>query len=289
MHVHQRARTRFVSVLVLFAVTLGTGCAEVMKTLNQVPKPSARVAGARLGGLDFETATLVFDIEISNPLTVAIPLVDLDLDLASGAQSFASAALPLQGTVAAGGSRTVECPVSVDLLHTLRTLSGVRPGNVIDYRAEMGLSLDVPTLGRQRLPLVQEGQLPIPAPPSVSVDAFRMDEVGLSGVSGTTVLRVGNPNDFAVGLDGLDVGLQLAGRDVGGLRALKPLQLQESGGEGLLEIPMQLSTLDLGSAVLQVFRGSSADYGLSGGASLTTPFGTLQAPIDVTGQAPVQR
>lgn len=260
-----------------------------METLRQVPTPTARVAGVRMGSLDFQRATLVFDVEISNPLAVAVPLLDLDLALSSNAQGFAAAALPLSGTVPAGGRRTVECPVSVDLLQTVQALSGVRPGALVDYRAEMGLSLDVPGLGRQRLPLEQEGQLPIPALPTVSIDAFRMDDVGLTGVTGTTVLRVGNPNAFAVGLGALDVGLQLGGRDVGGLRALEPLRLGENGGEGLLEIPLSLSTVDLGTALVSIFRGASADYGLSGSAALTTPFGDLQAPIDVTGSAPVQR
>lgn len=276
------------SVLALGVAVLFGGCAQVQQVLQNVSRPSAEVTGVRLGSLGFERATLVFDVAVTNPLSVALPLLDLDLDLASGDRSFASAALPLGGVVAAGATRTLEAPVEVDLLQTLRTLSSVRPGQVVDYRAELGLSIDVPAMGRQRLPLVQDGELPIPAVPRVSIDAFRMDDVGLTGVTGTTVLRVGNPNAFAVGLEGLDVGLRLGGRDVGGLRALQPLRLAEEG-EGLVEIPMSLSTVDLGSALLQIFRGSSADYGLNGSASLSTPFGDLQAPIDVTGSAPVQR
>lgn len=280
--------SRAAIVCVLFAGTLLAGCASVMETLQQVPKPTARVSGVRLGALDFERATLVFDVEVENPLSVAVPLVDVDLDLASGQRSFAQAMVPLSGTVPAGGRRTVECPVEVDLAQTLRTLSGVRPGQVVDYRAELGLGLDVPALGRQRLPLAKEGELPVPALPRVSVDAFRMDRVGLTGVTGTTVLRVGNPNAFAVGLDALDVGLRVAGREVGDLTARSALSL-DPDGEGTIELPLSLSTLDLGSALLQVFGGEAADYGLLGEATLATPFGDLTAPVDVSGDAPVVR
>lgn len=279
---------RFRVPAVLVACLALAGCANVMQTLQNAPKPTARVSDVRLGGLDFRTATLVFDVEIDNPLSVGVPLLDLDLALASAGSPFASADVPVSGMVPAGGSRTVECPVTIDLVETVRTLSGVRPGALVDYRAELGVGVELPVVGRQRLPMAKEGQLPIPAPPRVSVDAFRMDDVGLTGVTGTTVVRVGNPNRFAVALNALDVGLRLAGRDVGDLSARAPLAL-DAEGEGTVELPLRLSTLDLGTALLDVFRGESAAYGLAGVAELSTPFGTLSAPVDVGGDAPIQR
>ena len=281
---HRSLRT-FVA---LAAIGLLAGCASVLETLRTLPQPSARVVGARLAGLGFDHVDLVFDVEIRNPLSAAVPLADLDFDLATSGRSFLRGDVPLQGTVPAEGQRTVECPVRVDLVQTLRTLDGIRPGQVIDYRAALGLSIDIPGAGVQRLPLAHQGQLPVPAVPEVGLDAVRLDRLDLQQIAGTAVVRVGNPNAFAVAVERLDLGLSLGGRDVGDLRAAAPLDLSAQG-DGTVEIPLRLSPLDLGTAIVDVLRSSSAGYGLTGGIALDTPFGALETPLEVTGQVPIQR
>ena len=158
----------------------------------------------------------------------------------------------------------------------------------MDYTAELGLGVNVPGAGPRRLPLRHQGELPIPALPRVELDALRLDELGLREVSGTAVLRVANPNAFAVVVDRLSLDLQLAGRGVGTLGARQVLEL-DADGAGTLELPMSLSPLDLGTAVLDALRRSSTDYGLSGGIGFDTPFGALASDLDVTGEVPIQR
>jgi LEA14-like dessication related protein len=272
----------------LLVLPVLAGCANVLEALQSLPRPSADVVGARITGLGLESADLEFDLRITNPLDTALPLVDLDVALGSRGTEFLQGVLPLQGTVPAGGERVVAVPVQVDLLQTLRTLAGVRPGQVVDYTAELGLGIDVPGVGPRRLPLRHEGRLPVPALPRVELGTLRLDELGLREVAGTAVLRVANPNAFAVMVDRLSLDLQLADRDVGTLTARQALEL-DADGAGTLELPMSLSPLDLGTAVLEALRSSSTGYGLAGGIGVDTPFGPFESALDVSGEVPIQR
>ena len=281
------ARVPFVLFLFAFLPLLGS-CANLAEFARSVPRPSASVAGARIQDFSLDFLTLAVDLKIDNPLTVDVPLIDAALRLASGGVEFLSGDFPLQGFVPAGGSRQVTVPVRVDLVQTLRTLSGVRPGQVVPYRAELDLSIDVPVTGVIALPLAHEGGLPIPAPPHVSLDAFRLSDLSLQRVVGTVGLRMTNPNEFAVGLEALDVGLSIAGRTVGDLEATAGPQI-EAGGAGVLELPLALNPLNLGSAAFDMLRGNEANYGLKGELAVGTPFGVLRLPLDTSGQAPVSR
>jgi LEA14-like dessication related protein len=264
------------------------GCSNLAELARSVPRPTAAVEGARIEGFSLNSLTLALDLRIDNPLTVDVPLVDADLRLASAGAEFLRGNFPLQGLVPAGGSHRVTVPVRVDLVQTLRTLSAVRPGQVVPYRAELDLSIDVPVTGVIALPLAHEGGLPVPAPPSVSLDAFALSELSLQKVAGTVALRVSNPNAFAVGLERLDVGLSLAGKRVGDLSAKAGPQI-EAGGAGTLELPLALDPLQLGTAVFDVLRGNQAAYALKGDLAVGTPFGALRLPLDTSGQAPVTR
>lgn len=275
-------------LLLLPLLPLLASCANLAELARSVPRPSAAVEGARIEGFALDALTLAVDLRIDNPLSVDVPLIDADLRLASAGTEFLSGNFPLQGLVPAGGSRRVTVPVRVDLVQTLRTLSGVRPGKVVPYRAELDLSIDVPVTGRIALPLAHEGGLPIPAPPRISVDNFAFRELSLQSVAGTVALRVSNPNEFAMGLDAFDLGLSLAGRRVGDLSAQAGPQMQP-GADGVIELPLALSPLDLGTAVLDVLRGNEASYGLVGDLAVGTPFGALRLPLDTSGKAPVTR
>lgn len=281
------ARICFVLTLVVLVPWLGA-CANLAELARSVPRPSASVEGARIESFSLDSLTLAVDLKIDNPLSVDVPLIDADLRLASAGAEFLSGNFPLQGLVPARGSRQVTVPVRVDLVQTLRTLGNVRLGQVVPYRAELDLSIDVPVTGVIALPLAHEGGLPIPAPPQVSLDGFRFSELSLQKVTGTVAVRMTNPNEFAMGLEALDLGLSIAGRPVSDLRANAGPQM-EAGGAGLIELPIALDPLALGTAVFDVLRGNEANYGLKGNLSVGTPFGALRLPLDTSGSAPILR
>ncbi len=125
-------------------------------------KPTARMTGLKFENVKLDSATLLFDVEVDNPYPVALPLMNLDYGLSSGAEPFLTGSAELQTTVPAKSKKTVSLPANINYLDMLRALKGIRPGSKIPYKADLGLSVDTPALGLIKLPLKKEGEVVLP-------------------------------------------------------------------------------------------------------------------------------
>lgn len=279
-----RRTARCLPVLLVAALALlPAGCAELRRTLG-IDTPSAKVVGMNLKDIGVEAATLVFDVEVTNPLAAPLPLANLDYALASGGQGFLSGKAPLDGTVAAGGARTLQLPVQIRYAELVKALSGVRPGTVVPYEAEVGLSVEPPAGGPLRLPLKKEGQVPVPAPPAVEVREVTWSDLSLEKAAGLVRLAVTNPNQFPVDLSKLAYQLSLGGVEVADTSIARPVHFDADGGSATVELPLSLSPKQLGMAAWQVLTGKGAGYDLKGTMDVTTPYGPMALPIKRIGE-----
>ncbi len=138
-----------------------TGCETIQQALS-LDKPTARLAGLKFENVKLDSATLLFDVEVDNPYPVALPLMNLDYGLSSGAEPFLTGSAELQTTVPAKSKKTVSLPANINYLDMLKALKGIRPGSKIPYKADLGLSVDAPALGLIKLPLSKEGEVVLP-------------------------------------------------------------------------------------------------------------------------------
>ncbi len=145
---------RFAAIVVTLLLVFVTGC-------NQTP--TASITGMNVKDASLTDVTMVFDVKVDNPYMVAIPLGNLDYALASRGQQFLDGKAALQGTIPARNSKTLPVPVTVNFTKLFGVVKGARPGASIPYKADMGLSLDVPMAGNKRVPMSKEGTLDIPS------------------------------------------------------------------------------------------------------------------------------
>jgi len=275
------------AVLVLSVSALG-GCGVVADILS-VQRPTASIVGVRLADIGLQAATMVFDVEVTNPYSVPLPLVNLDYGVASEGASFLSGKAAMQGAVPAGGSKTVSLPAKVVYLELLKVLKGVKPGSVVPYTATLGLSVDAPAVGPLRLPLSKSGRLPVPAAPEVKVSEIRWDKLTLDAAGGRVKLDMVNRNQFPVEMTALRYALSLGGIDVATSSMVKGVAFGADGGAGTIEIPIAFSPRKLGLAAFGMLTGSGSGYKLHGDLIAKTPFGPMSLPIDGAGNAVFKR
>ncbi len=159
------------------AVILGTlllwccGC-ESMDGKFSLKKPTARLTGLQLEDVKLDSATLLFDIEVDNPYPVALPLTNLDYDLATAGNTFLSGVAAIQTTIPANSSKIVSLPARINYLGMFKAVKDIRPGSIVPYIANVGLSVDPPALKPLRLPLKKEGELKLPTVQEVGAQDF---------------------------------------------------------------------------------------------------------------------
>jgi len=267
--------------LVPLVVMGSAGCAAV--DALGLSKPSAKVVGVSLKDVGLQAATLVFDVAVDNPYGVPLPLVNVDYDLASQGKAFLSGKAAVQGAVPARGTKTISVPAKVTFQELLSVLKGVRPGAVVPYQAELGLSVDPPLTGPIRLPIKKEGQLPVPTVPEVSVQEVKWDKLSLNEAGGRFRLNMVNRNQFPVELSQFKYALSLGETEVARSSLMKSVAFGASGGAGTLDIPVSFSPKDMGLGLFRMLLGKTGGYGLKGMLDLKTPFGPMSLPIDKVG------
>jgi LEA14-like dessication related protein len=271
-----------------FLLLLLPSCESARKMLEGSDKPTARVKSARVEDLRLDGIDLAFDVEVKNPYDVAIPLLGVDFALASGGKPFLKGSLDESGTIAAKGARVLPVGAAVAFADLLNLLSDVKPGAVLPYTLDLGVSVDAPVVGRLRLPVTQKGKLPVPTLPDIEVKGIELDKVSPGEVTAVLRLKIDNLNAFPLDLVELGSSFSLGGTPVADARSRKAVRF-EGGKKGGLEIPISFSPLRAGMAVLGLLSGSEANYGLEGTLSTKTPFGALSMPFRVGGTAPLER
>jgi LEA14-like dessication related protein len=159
---------RYVVGVIAIVSVFFVGC-ETMQQTFSLSKPSARMTGLNFEDVSLDSATLLFDVEVDNPYSVALPLLSMDYDISSGASPFLSGSSDLQTTVPARSKKIVSLPVSVNYLDMLKSLKGITPGSKIPYEAVVNLSIDAQVLGDLKLPLKKTGEVDLPTVSSESI------------------------------------------------------------------------------------------------------------------------
>ncbi|MFB3909814.1 MAG: LEA type 2 family protein [Candidatus Eisenbacteria bacterium] len=158
----RRPRPRLVAALILLAVSgalLASGCAALRRAAVY---PSARVEGLGIQELDATAMTVRIDLAVTNPYGVALPVTGLEIGLSSDSTQFFSGSAAVEDPIPPSGTRTVAVPVRVPWLQVIQALGAIRPGNELDLRADLGLTLRTPVAGDVRLPLTYSRRVTVP-------------------------------------------------------------------------------------------------------------------------------
>lgn len=278
--------TRAPVVLALLVAALLPGCETVKTVVETAPKPSARIVGANLRNLTFEKVDLVFDVEVSNPYAVALPLAGLAYSISSGERAIVRGNVKPSGSIPARGSQIIQLPALVNFAAVTKVLGGVRPGSVLPYRADLTLSVNAPVLGPVDLPLSDSGDLPIPAMPQISLTSFDISRLSLDQVKANAKIQLRNTNAFAVDLSKVELNLSLGEQEIARTGFANSAKLAP-GNAVTIYVPLTFSPRALGAELFNLLRGDRAAYSVSGSLETGTPFGPLSLPFKASGNTPI--
>lgn len=262
--------------------------AQLVSVLNQIDKPTASVAGARLNNLTLDGATIDFDVDVHNPYSFTLPLVGLGYNLQSGGKQIVAGEIDNPGSVPGRGKRRVTVPVSLRFADVLSALSGVRPGAIVPYEAALDFRAEAPAIGRISLPVRHAGEAPIPAVPQVTLASVEWEKLTMSEAAATLKLGIVNTNSFPIDLSQLSYALSLAGTPVADATVRKGVNFK-AGGEQMIELPLRVNMASAGLAMFNAMRGDGASYQISGGIKAGTPFGALDMPYSSAGRTVFER
>lgn len=269
----------------MLTTALALGCAGC-KTLDglfrkSVKEPQVRFVQLHLRDLSLESVTMDFEMEIDNPNPVGVTLERLDYDLAIDGKRFVSGESDRKLRVAAQGSEPVRLPLTLtfaELAEGVALLLSDR--DTVPYRLGVGFGVMTP-VGEVRIPIRNEGDVPLPKLPEVSFGDIRLAQMSLRGARLEISMNVRNRGSFPIRPEGLRYDLALAGVSV----SSGDQRLPEIGAEAAqrVVVPVQLDFLRVGVAAVEAVRSKRLPYRLEGALDL----GFFEQPFTLSGVAPL--
>jgi LEA14-like dessication related protein len=277
--------------LSLAILLAGTGCAALEREAER-RKPSASIDSTRVTGFDFDAARLLVDVRVDNPNPVGIEIAGLDYELRLDDERVLTGDSAERSDIPARGSGTVAVPITLDYGDLADRVGHLRGRDKVDYAIDLGIMVDVPLLGKRRLPVTASGTVPIPQRPDIALRDLRVERLSLGGARVVLDVAVSNPNAFALALNTLQYELSINSGDWAS-GALSELTQVGAGERSTLSVPIDLDFAAIGSGVRALLMaGARADYGLSGVLSGTAGpdlFGDFELSFDETGTIGVTR
>lgn len=281
-------RTALLLSILVTAFAL-SGCAFLSQLLRgSLQQPTARVTGARIESLSFTEVGLLFDLEVSNPNELEVRLAGFDYDLRLNRRPFVSGENQEGFDLPAGGSATIELPVTLAYREILDTLASIPEDRETPYALEVGCTFEVPGLGAVRVAAGREGTIPVIELPSLRLGRLSMEAVDFSGASMLLRLTVENPNGFGGRLRGVDFSFIVdesvwSSGELSGGYEIAPRSRRE------IELPIYVDFLALGSSARRLLRGEAdVPYRLEGSAVIEPErelLGAREFGFDLSGTA----
>ena len=282
-------------VCATLVATLLSSCAALSTLTGKVnvERPAVSFAGAKLAGLSFDAADLMFDLKISNPNSLGIKMAGFDYDFLVNENSFLKGNREEEIEIKAGGESMIQFPLSLNFADLYQTFQDVRGGDVSTYQLNCGFSFTIPVLGVVRVPVSKAGEFPLLKLPTVNLDAIKLKRLSITGAELQLIVKLNNPNAFSMLLDHLQYQLEVDGTNWVSGNAEQETHIAEKG-ESFVSIPVSLNFVEIGRAVAYQTLTGDRDLGYKFGGELglatSIPLlGRVTLPFDRSGEVGVSK
>lgn len=273
-------------ILLSIVLIILSGC-NTLRDLSNIQKPSVRYSKMSVDDISFSDVTLLFDFEVDNPNSFGVSADQYRYEFFINGEEFVTGIQTENLRIAGQSKSIVQVPVSLTFSEVFDTIGSVARRDSIAYRISSEVQFDIAGIGRQRVPVSAEGELPIPKPPRIELDNFNVKELSFSGAEMVASIRVQNPNSFGISFADAYYNLEVNGNEWLNTTLDRDLNLDGSQSE-LITIPIRLNSSQMGSVMIDMLKGEKEfQYQLNGSASVSADIrgfsGFETLPFNLTG------
>jgi LEA14-like dessication related protein len=268
-------------------ILLVTGCTTIQKIAG-ISDPELTVKDVSLQDITFDTATLLFDIDVRNPNNHDARVSGFTYNLSIDDQTVVEGQQEDGFVIKKKESSMVHVPITLAYKTIYSTLRDVAEKDEFDYRMLVNMQFDLPVIGKTVIPVKYEDTLPVLRIPEVTVESLKLNSMTLTGADIDLRLNINNPNDIELKLDNLNYTFDVNGQNwVKGI-TVEPMELGKKKAS-TLQIPMTLNFITMGKTVYNSLTESTPlAYTLNGScnahSSVMKTSKSIQIPIQRSGQ-----
>lgn len=262
-HHFSKVILRQVMVITAISIIIFIQC-STLKDLTNIQKPSVSVENIRVAGLSFDGLELLFDIGIENPNSLAVTMAGFNYEFYLNNQLFLNGVQDSTQSILARSKSQLEIPIALDFQKIYATYQSLKDKDSSVYKMQLGLTFDLPVIGKTTIPLSKEGGIPLLKLPKISVTGLKLKSLSLTSASLELETKLENPNSLNLILNQFQYNLKINERNwLSGVK--NQAQAIHSKTTQPLLIPFSINFLEIGQSVYQaIVNNETLNYNFSG-------------------------
>jgi LEA14-like dessication related protein len=249
-------------ILMLIVIGFISGCS----VLNQlIQKPTLTYKGMAVKEMTLFDGTFLLNFTVSNPNPIGVPVDQMTYDVKIDGRDFIKGSVDKKTSLPGNGSADVAVPIHLNYMDFFKS--------ILDFTQKSELAYEVSgtvLVYGFNIPYHAKGTLPVPKPPTVTLNHVEIKSMSFMNASIVFVVDMVNSNPFPILMDSLDYQIKLAGLDLAGGSA-KAVQPINASGKSTISLPVTVSVLKMGQAILDILGKTSSEYDISGSMQFNVP------------------
>ncbi|KAK4852189.1 hypothetical protein QYF36_021734 [Acer negundo] len=127
-----------------------------------VKKPEASVEDVDLKHLSRENVEYAARICVDSPYSHSLPICEISYSFKSAGRVIASGTMADPGSLKANDRTIVNVPMKVPYNILVSLAKDIGADGDIDYEVELGLTIDLPIIGKFTIPISKKGEIKLP-------------------------------------------------------------------------------------------------------------------------------
>lgn len=273
---NRTARSAAVVVLSTLA-----GCAGLGGVLRAgIQPPQVSVLAAAPTSVDFEGLTIAVDLRVQNPNPMGLRVAGLAWQLDVEGGRVASGDAPGGLTLPANGAANSRVTARLRFSDLARLVQLTEARDQVGLKVAGRVTVETP-IGPLDVPWSWTGEVPVPRLPKLELAGIRMGRQSFTETEVVVSLRVRNANAYALPAASIKLDVDLNGNRVAQATS-RQLPSVGAGGAATLEVPVRMSLLGAGAALL-----TSKGRPIVAVARGSAGFGWMQFPFEASGELPM--
>ncbi len=273
-----RSRLSIFLAFLLFFPLLSGGCKHLGQYLKP-REPKVKFKRVAIKKISFDSLDVEFFFDVYNPNEIGIEFSSLEYQLDIDGSTLFRGRQNRGLSLKPKGRSELALPFGIVFQKFVKSMvSFFQSKDDVPYRISLKLGFQLPIIGQLVVPVEKRGRLPVPKLPKIEMGNVELVSISPMGAELKFQLKVSNPNRFPIRLRGLKYRIEIANSSL--LSGSSRLPLLPARGRRSVEIPLNISFLNAGFAIVNAIRSRNISFLLDGYLDL----GLFKLPFKINSQ-----
>jgi len=234
-------------LIITLCLLSSLGCASLHK-LGGIRPPDLSIENVDIVSTKLKEMDLVMNVRLKNNYPIGIKVPAFDYNFLVEDHVFLKGENALNQSIAALSQNKVHIPIRIHFLDLYQSLNALVNKDQATYQLKGNIHVNIPVMGRLKIPFQKTGELPLLKIPKISVKGIRINSISFASAKLSLDIALNNPNGFLMKIKNFAYNFSVDGLKWADGQLNKNLSFDQHA-QSNISIPIQLNFFEMGKTI----------------------------------------